>query len=78
MIGSEINERLKGDEMRVLAEEQANHIRNLAMEYGQLQFSYGLRIEEISKEVQLKTEAKIRNAREAIVDYLSLLTKFEE
>ena len=67
-----------GDEKRVLAEEQANHIRDLAMEYGQLKFSYGLRIEEISKEVQLKTEAKIRNAREAIIDYLSLLTKFEE
>lgn len=52
------------------------------MEYGQLQFSYGfsygLRREEMSKEEQLKREAKIRNAREAIVDYLSLLTKFEE
>lgn len=71
-----------GDIKRVLAEEQANHIRDLVMEYGQLQFSYGfsygLRREEMSKEEQLKREAKIRNAREAIVDYLSLLTKFEE
>ena len=38
MIGSEINERLKGDEMRVLAEEQAHHTRDLAIEYGQLQY----------------------------------------
>lgn len=59
---------------RVLSEEQANHIRDLAIEYAHLQFSYGLRIEEMSEELQDKSEAEIRNALEAILDYLGLLT----